>query len=76
MVDEVEFGAMDADERRDIPVVVRWFGDHWGICHARSYQNAFRNTVNSFKTRGDAVEFAEDHDCVVEKHGHDRLQDY
>lgn len=76
MVDDVEFDIMDADEHRDIPVVIRWFGEFWAICHAKSYQNAFRNSVNRFNTRGEAVEFAENHDCTVEKHGHDRLQDY
>jgi hypothetical protein len=76
MVDETEFEIMDADERRDTPVVIRWFGDFWGICHAKSYQNAFGSSVNRFSTRGEAVAFAEDHDCVVEKHKHDRLQDW
>lgn len=41
-----------ADELSDTPVVVRWFGDFWGICHAKSYQSAFRRSVNRFATRG------------------------
>lgn len=57
-------------------VVVRWFGDHWGLAHSKSYQNAFRSTVNKFKTRGEACQFARDNNCVVEKHSYDRLQDY
>ena len=67
---------INLEPAKEVPVVVRWFGDFWAICHARSYQNAFRNRYNQFKTRGEAVEFAEDNDCVVEKHGHDALQDY
>lgn len=73
MVDEVEFEIMDADEVRDIPVVVRYIQGKWRIAHALSYQNAFANSVNGFETREDAVEFAEDHDCEVFYHEYDQL---
>lgn len=63
-------------DKRKTPVVARWFGDFWAICHAKTYQNAFRNNINHFNTRGEAVEFAENHGCIVEKHSYDRLQDY
>ena len=76
MVDEVEFENIDADEHRDTPVVVRCFGEFWGICHAKSYQNAFSSSFNQFETRGEAVRYAEDYDCVVEKHSNDPLQGY
>lgn len=74
MVDEVEFDIMDADENRDVPVVIRWFGNYWGICHAKSYQNAFRASTNKFENREDAVKFAENNDCVVVFHDYNRLQ--
>lgn len=76
MVDEVEFGIMDAEGKQDIPVVIRYIQNKWCIAHAGSYQNAFSNNVNRFETREDAVEFAEDHDCEVFYHGHDQLQTY
>jgi hypothetical protein len=64
---------MDADERRDTPVVIRYIQTKWRIAHAGSYQNAFSNSINGFKTREDAVEFAENHDCEVFYHEHDQL---
>jgi hypothetical protein len=70
MVDEVEYEIIDSDEREQAKLVVRWFGEYWSLCHAKSYKNAFHKSVNHFKTRGDAVEFAEDHDCTVEKHSY------
>ncbi len=47
---------------------------HWSICHAQSYQNAFRQSVNMFTSRDKAVEFAESHGCVVQLHLDDALQ--
>ncbi|WP_415912363.1 hypothetical protein [Neptuniibacter sp. QD37_11] len=64
----------DADKIRDVPVVIRYIQNKWCIAHAGSYQNAFGNSVNSFDTREDAVEFAENHDCEVFYHEHDQLQ--
>lgn len=60
------------------PVVIRCldiFGK-WYICHANSYQSAFGCKVNGFCARGDAVEFAEKHDCEVVFHEHDSLQQF
>ena len=74
MVDDVEFEIMDADERRDTPVVIRFIQGKWRIAHAGSYQNAFSSGVNSFDNREDAVEFAECHDCDVVFHEYDLLQ--
>lgn len=74
MVDEVEFEIMDADGIRDTPVVIRYIQNKWRIYHAKSYQNAFINSVNSFENRMDAVEFAEDNDCEVFYHEHDQMQ--
>jgi len=62
-------------EQTQIPVVIRWVGNHWGICHAKSYQNAFRNSINNFSTRADAVRFSEANGCTVERHSYDRLQE-
>ncbi|MGB0662826.1 MAG: hypothetical protein ACPGMR_03450 [Pontibacterium sp.] len=76
MVDEIEFGIMDAEGERDTPVVIRYIQNKWRIAHAGSYQNAFRNNVNCFETREDAVEFAEEHDCEVFYHEHDQLQTF
>lgn len=76
MVDEVEFDSMRQDENRDIAVVIRLIAqdNKFYICHEKSYQNAFRSSVNGFDTRDDAVEFAEDHDCEVKWHDYDILQ--
>ena len=74
MVDETEFEIMDADERRDTPVVIRYIQGGWWISHAKSYQNAFRKSVNGYATREEAVEFAENNDCEVVFHEHDELQ--
>jgi len=59
-----------------IPVVIRWIGlcSKWFICYPKSYQNAFSSELNGFETRDQAVEFAESHGCVVERHHYDRLQ--
>lgn len=65
MVDEVEFEIMNADGIRDTPVVIRYIQNKWRISHAKSYQNAFINSVNSFENRMGAVEFAEDCDGVM-----------
>ena len=74
MVDETELDIMDADERRDTPVVIRFIQGHWCIAHAKSYQSAFGSSVNRFDRREDAIEFAEDHDCEVFVHYTDQLQ--
>lgn len=58
----------------DMRVVIRFIQDAWCIAHAKSYQNAFGREVNSFKTRKDAVEFAESNGCTVEYHEFDQLQ--
>ena len=61
MVDETEFGDIDADERTDTQVITKQnhLDGLWYICHARSHQNAFKRSVNGFRVRADAVEFAE-----------------
>ena len=66
------------DDGRKITVVIRWFDifGSWGICHANSYQNAFRSSVNDFKQREDAVSFAENNSCVVVQHSYDDLQNH
>lgn len=76
MVDELEMEIIDAEGERDIPVVIRWIDifNKWYICHAKSYQNAFRKDVNGFDTRGEAVIFAENHDCNVVFYDTDPLQ--
>lgn len=60
----------------EIKVVIRYFdfSDDWSICHAKSYQNAFRSSINSFATREDAAKFAKQNGCIVEYHEHDPLQ--
>lgn len=62
----------------EIFVVVRYFSGEgkWFICHAKSYQNAFRKGVNGFKTRDNAVRFAENNKCQVTWHYFDILQRY
>jgi len=59
-------------------LVVRWIPQfsRWYLCHAETYQNAFGGGVNGFKTRGEAVEFAESEGFEIEKHEDDRLQNY
>jgi hypothetical protein len=59
-------------------VVIRWIPQfsRWYISHAASYQNAFGRDVNGFKTRGEAVKFAKENGCEVEKHSYDPLQNY
>ena len=57
-------------------MVVRWFGEYWSICDAKSYQNVFAPEANKFRTRGDAVKFAHTHGWDAEKHSEDRLQNY
>ena len=46
----------------------------WHICHAKSYQNAFRSSSNGFATRDDAAIFATQQNCIIELHQHDQLQ--
>jgi len=65
---------MTEQERPEL--VARWYGGYWSLCHANSYQNAFRATVNKFNTRGDAVKFASENGFKVVKHSHDILQNY
>lgn len=74
MVDELEFSCMDYE--RAPPVVIRFEEGAWRICHANSsyYQHAFKSKVNKFKTRAEAVEFAEFNDCCVVFHDSDPLQ--
>ena len=78
MVCQVEMRTIDMDERRDTPVVVRYFSQDkkFYICHEKSYQSAFRNSVNGFDTRQEAIDFAEDHDCEVTWHDYDILQSH
>lgn len=66
--------AVKADDA--LNVVIRFidvFGQ-WCICHAESYQNAFRASVKGFKTRSEAVSFAEKSGCTVVFHDFDQLQ--
>jgi len=65
MVDAVELAIIDADERRNVPVVIISINGCWKVCHVRSRMPAFREDVNQFVTKDDAIEFAEDHDCVI-----------
>lgn len=59
-----------------IPVVIRYsdMTNTWGICHAKSYQNAFRNSINKFESRQEAAKFAEDNGCDVRFNDFDQLQ--
>lgn len=59
-------------------VVLRFIDiyDKWYICHAGSYQNAFRSNLNGFEDRQDAVKFAERNSCQVVHYLHDQLQEY
>lgn len=56
-------------------VVVRLFpqDNRWHLAHEKSYQCAFKPY---FKTRAEAVKFAEENGCEVVKHSHDQLQNY
>ena len=69
MVDEIEFIHVEESGNRDhdTPVIIKFFevSGKWSICHQKSGQNAFKKEVNMFDTKQDAIEFAEDHDCVV-----------
>ena len=57
-------------------VVIRYFAifSNYGICHAKSYQNAFGSSVNKFETREQAIEFCDRNGCKVELHTDDPLQ--
>lgn len=59
-----------------MPVVIRFIEVFclYYICHAGSYQNAFRSSVNGFATRAEAERFAAEQNCTVERHDHDPLQ--
>lgn len=46
----------------------------WYLCHALSYQNAYRSDVNGFKTRQEAVDFAAKEGHEIEHHEYDRQQ--
>ncbi|MFP3637583.1 hypothetical protein [Paraburkholderia sp. SIMBA_054] len=67
---------LNANEAVKLSVVARYvdMDRKWYLCHAARYQNAFRNEVNGFGTRGEAVRFAEQAGCAVEYHEYDRLQ--
>lgn len=57
-----------SNKRSDkLKVVINYFDvlGHWSISHAKSGQNAFRSTVNKFKSYEDALAFAERNNCVV-----------
>lgn len=65
-----------SSEGNDMKVVVRRipiFGK-WYICHAASYQNAFREAFNGYADREDAANFARQQGCKVVFHEHDQLQ--
>ncbi|MGF6604608.1 hypothetical protein P3T23_009364 [Paraburkholderia sp. GAS448] len=72
---EAPAGADDASAQREVPVVARYvdMDRKWYLCHAASYQNAFRKEVNGFGTRGEAVRFAEQAGCAIEYHECDQL---
>lgn len=57
-------------------VVIRYCGlfKEWFICHEKSYQNAFRSSVNGFKDRQDAVRFTVSNSCVLIHHDYDSSQ--
>ena len=67
MVDDVVFMIMSGDESRETPVVIKRLAldSKFYICHYRSHQNAFGRNANGFDTRGGAIEFAENHGCMV-----------
>lgn len=46
----------------------------WYLCHARSYQNAYRSGVNGFKSRQEAIVFAEKEGHELEYHEYDPQQ--
>jgi hypothetical protein len=54
-----------------VKVVIRYIQNSWWIAHAGSYQNAFRK---SFKTRAEALVFAEKYGCRVVYYEYDQLQ--
>lgn len=58
------------------PVVIRWMPQFslWYICHAQTYQSAFRASLNGFSDRSDAELFAQRNNCSVELHNSDKLQ--
>lgn len=68
----------DLMQGNDMKVVVRWIHlfSKWYICHAASYQNAFRAESNGYAEREDAVNFARQRGCEVVFHEHDQLQHY
>ena len=58
-----------------IPVVIRFIEifNKWHICHAKSYQSAFRF---GFITHDDAITYCEQNGTVeVVYHSYDKLQD-
>ena len=57
-------------------VVIRFVDvfSKWFICHEKSYQNAFRKEGGRFETRKEAVQFAENNNCVVVFHEKDQCQ--
>lgn len=65
-----------SEQCRAVPVVVRYLevlGKYY-ICHACSYQNAFRSALEGFDTREQAEEYARAQGCTVERHRDDQLQ--
>jgi len=76
MVDEIEFMHMECDEQRGVLVVIRSIDldNKWCICHAKSYQSAFRKEINSFDTHSEAFDFAENNGCTVICQEYDKLQ--
>lgn len=70
------FSGQPSSEGNGMKVVIRWIPTfcRWYICHAASYQNAFRKGANGYTTREDAANFARQQGCEVEFHEHDQLQ--
>lgn len=70
------FPGRSADKGNGMKVVVRWIPvlGRWYICHAATYQNAYRKESNGYATRTLAIQFARQQGCEVEFHERDQLQ--
>ena len=63
-------------DTKNYTFVIREFNEKWHICHAESYQSAFKSRVNQFNTIGDAVLFIKNNapNSSVVFHNKDQLQ--
>lgn len=72
------FYGKSSSEGNGMKVVIRWspLFRKWYICHAASYQNAFRNESNGYADREDAADFARQQGCEVVFYEYDQLQSH